>query len=119
MGDDFLLKSRDEQILSNYLKMLAFTAQEKNSDHALMVLRFKKLELRKSARKFHGENNDLVNHHLNIWQDHVDRMLAQRLQTVDDLTQQLSQAPEQKQTALAGLQQQLTQVQSVLNKLKV
>jgi hypothetical protein len=45
--------------------------------------------------------------------------LAQRLQTVDDLTQQLQQAPEEKQAALLGFQQQLTQIQSVLNTLKV
>lgn len=53
------------------------------------------------------------------WQDHVDTMLAQRLQTVDDLTQQLQQTPEKKQAALMIFQQQLSQIQSVLNVLKV
>jgi predicted GTPase len=53
------------------------------------------------------------------WQEQVEATLAQRLQTVDDLTQQLQQAPEEKQAALLGFQQQLTQIQSVLNALRV
>jgi hypothetical protein len=53
------------------------------------------------------------------WQEQVEATLAQRLQTVDDLTQQLQQAPEEKQAALLGFQQQLTQIQSVLNVLRV
>ncbi len=53
------------------------------------------------------------------WQEHVDTTLSQRLQTVEDLTQQLSHSPEKKQLALAGFQQQLIQIQSVLNTLKV
>lgn len=53
------------------------------------------------------------------WQEQVEATLAQRLQTVDDLTQQIQQAPEEKQAALLGFQQQLTQIQSVLNTLRV
>lgn len=53
------------------------------------------------------------------WQEQVEATLAQRLQTVDDLTRQLRQAPEEKKVALAGFQQQLTQIQFVLNTLKV
>lgn len=52
------------------------------------------------------------------WHDHVETTLVQRLQTIEDLGQQLQQAPEQKQAALAGLQQQVTQIQLVLNTLK-
>ena len=53
------------------------------------------------------------------WQVHVEMTLAQRLETIDALSQQLQQGPEQKQAALIGLQQQVTHVQAVLNALKV
>jgi ribosome biogenesis GTPase A len=53
------------------------------------------------------------------WQVHVEMTLAQRLETIDALSQQLQQGPEQKQAALVGLQQQMTHVQAVLNALKV
>jgi predicted GTPase/type II secretory pathway pseudopilin PulG len=52
------------------------------------------------------------------WQEQVESTLAQRLQTIDTLNQQLQQAPEQKQATLATLQQQSEQVQAVLNSLK-
>ena len=52
------------------------------------------------------------------WQDQVEITLAERLATIDALSQQLQLAPEQKQTALAGLQQQVADVQTVLNALK-
>ena len=39
MLTDFLLQNRDEQVLDNYLKLLAFTAQNTTSDHAWMALK--------------------------------------------------------------------------------
>lgn len=64
MNDDFLLKSRDEQILSNYLKLLAFSAQEKNSDHELMAIKLENSELKQNIKKLRDENNALINNNL-------------------------------------------------------
>ena len=52
------------------------------------------------------------------WQDHLEITLAERLATIDALSQQLQLAPEQKQAALAGLQQQVADVQTLLYALK-
>jgi GTPase SAR1 family protein len=52
------------------------------------------------------------------WEEHVETMLTERLQTIETLNQQLQQAPEQRQAALAALQQQIMQIQTVLNSIK-
>ena len=52
------------------------------------------------------------------WQEQVESTLAQRLQAIDSLNQQLQQAPEQKQLTLTVLQDQETQLQTVLNYLR-
>lgn len=61
MNADFLLKNRDEQVLDNYLKLLAFTAQEGNSDHALMALKLENSELKQNLKKLQDENSALAN----------------------------------------------------------
>jgi len=43
-----VLKGADESVLNNYLALLAHSAQERNSDHALLVLKIKNEELSRS-----------------------------------------------------------------------
>lgn len=52
------------------------------------------------------------------WLDYVEKALTESLQRIDVLNVQLQQAPEQKQATLTGLQQQISQVQTVLNSIK-
>lgn len=53
------------------------------------------------------------------WQDHVESTLKQRLHTIDILTEQLQQSPEQKKAALAELQAQQESIEAMLSTLKV
>jgi hypothetical protein len=62
MNADFLLKNRDEHVLDNYLKLLAFTAQETNSSHELMTLKLENAELKRNVKKLQDENSGLANH---------------------------------------------------------
>jgi len=43
-----VLKGADESVLNNYLALLAHSAQERNSDHALLALKIKNEELSRS-----------------------------------------------------------------------
>ncbi len=65
MSNNFLLENCDEKVLDNYLKLLAFTAQETNSDHAIMVLKFENSELKQNSQKLRDINNSLINNHFN------------------------------------------------------
>jgi hypothetical protein len=51
MNADLLLKNRDEQVLDNYLKLLAFAAQKTNSNHALMALKLENSDLKQQLHK--------------------------------------------------------------------
>lgn len=62
MNADFLVKNCDGQVLDNYLKLLAFTAQKRmNNDHALMALRLENVQLKENLNKLNNENNKLIN----------------------------------------------------------
>jgi hypothetical protein len=62
MSGDFLIKNHDEKVLDNYLKLLAFAAQETNSNHALMALKLENAELKRNVKKLQDENSGLANH---------------------------------------------------------
>lgn len=81
MSDDFLLKNHDEQILDNYLKLLAFTAQKTNSDHAIMALKFENSELKQNSQKLRDINNSLINNHFNDLFDSEDIDVQEMLNT--------------------------------------
>jgi hypothetical protein len=55
---NFLLQNRDEQVLDNYLKLLAFTAQETKSSHALMKLKEENAELKFKLEMLQNKTSD-------------------------------------------------------------
>ncbi len=60
MLSDFLIQNRDEQILDNYLKQLAFTAQNTISDHAWMTLKIENAELQQQLHQEREKNTVLL-----------------------------------------------------------
>lgn len=61
MLTDFLLQNRDEQVLDNYLKLLAFTAQNTTSNHAWMALKFENSQLQQQLQQERAKNAALLN----------------------------------------------------------
>lgn len=55
MLTDFLLQNRYEQVLDNYLKLLAFTAQNTTSDHAWIALKFENAQLQQQLQQLQQE----------------------------------------------------------------
>lgn len=56
---NFLLQNRDEQVIDNYLKLLAFTAQETKSSHAIMQLKAENAELKFRLEALQNKTSDL------------------------------------------------------------
>lgn len=61
MLTDFLLQNRDEQVLDNYLKLLAFAAQNTTSNHAWMALKFENAQLQQQLQQERAKNAALLN----------------------------------------------------------
>lgn len=53
----------------------------------------------------------------NYWHDYVEKALEQHLQRIENLTLQLKEAPQQRQAMLASIENEITQIKSVLNTL--
>jgi hypothetical protein len=64
MDTQFLLQNRDEQVLDNYLKLLAFTAQNTISDHAWMALKIENAQLQQQLQQERAKNAALLNKRL-------------------------------------------------------
>ena len=64
MLTDFLVHNRDEQVLDNYLKLLAFSAQKTTSDHALIALKFENASLQNQLLQERADHAALLDKHL-------------------------------------------------------
>lgn len=64
MLTDFLVHNRDEQVLDNYLKLLAFGAQKTTSEHALIALKFEHANLQNQLLQERADHAALLDKHL-------------------------------------------------------
>jgi len=71
MLTDFLVHNRDEQVLDNYLKLLAFGAQKTTSEHALIALKFEHANLQNQLLQERADHASLKNQLLQERADHA------------------------------------------------
>ena len=64
MLTDFLVHNRDEQVLDNYLKLLAFGAQKTTSEHAVIALKFENASLKNQLLQERDNHAALLDKHL-------------------------------------------------------
>ena len=82
MLTDFLVHNRDEQVLDNYLKLLAFGAQKTTSEHALIALKFEHASLKNQLLQERANHASLKNqllqeraNHAALLDKHLDALL--------------------------------------------
>jgi hypothetical protein len=80
LNTDFLLHNRDEQVLDNYLKLLAFTAQQTSSDHKLMMLKFENAELKNENMVLKSALNMSLEKLFNNKDKHIQTELKAKIQ---------------------------------------